>query len=112
MATYKVREDAVLSCTLGTCKSCLKVPGGHIAKVQGKYEASIFDNKVGINIFPFGMCCKTNPPVPCTPVILRPWLLGQKDYKVKKELALLNHCILGCAGGGIIKIDTQGGQHN
>lgn len=105
---YEVKEDAKLYCTLGSCTSYLKVPISHGASVQGKNEATIADNIVGVNIMPFGMCARVQPPVPCTPIIVLKWLLGQKEYTLGPELALLNNCILPCINGGIIKIEQSG----
>jgi hypothetical protein len=105
---YNVKEDAVLSCTLGGCTSKLKIPMGHGASIQGKNEATISDQKVGVNIFPFGTCSRSQPPVPCTPNVVVDWLLGKKDYTLGKELALLNICIVPCLYGGIIKINESG----
>lgn len=61
---YNVKEGATLSCSLGSCTSKLQIPKGHGASIQGKNEACIMDNQVGVNIMPFGTCAKTNPTIP------------------------------------------------
>lgn len=105
---FNVKEGAVLSCSLGNCTSKLQVPISHGASVQGQNEATISDCKGGVNIMPFGTCCRVSPPVPCTPAIVLQWLLGKKDYMLGKEMALLNTCIVPCVNGGIIKIEQSG----
>lgn len=61
----------------------------------------------GIAVALFQLCKKSNPPLPCTPVVCMPWIKGKKDFKVKNELALLNICIVPCMLGGIIKIKSK-----
>ena len=92
-------EGATFECTLGTMTSKLQVPMSH--------GSGIFDNIVGKNILPFQLCKKSNPPIPCTPVVCMPWIRGKKDFKVKNELALLNICIVPCMLGGVIKIKSK-----
>lgn len=105
---YKIKEGAQLSCTLGSCKSNLQVPKGHGLILQDKNVATIMDNKVGINILPFGTCAKTSPPIPCTPSFTMPWLLGNPENRINGEPALLNYSILPCLCGGIVKIEKSG----
>ncbi|WP_129599950.1 DUF4280 domain-containing protein [Anaerophilus nitritogenes] len=105
---YKVKEGAVLSCTFGTVTSKLKVPKNHGVSMQGKNQATIADHVGNVNIMPFAMCTKTQPPVPCIPSIMVKWINGKKDFKIKDELALLNICIVPCVKGGIIKIEQSG----
>ena len=104
---WMVTEGATLECTLGTMTSNLQVPMTHGSGVSGKNQATIFDNVVGKNIFPFQLCKKSNPPVHCTPIVCIPRVKGKKDLKVKKELALLNICIVPCMLGGINKIKSE-----
>ncbi|MDR2022920.1 MAG: DUF4280 domain-containing protein [Hungatella sp.] len=107
---YNVKEGATLKCSLGTATSQLKVPQSHGASIQGRNQATIADHVGNVNILPFCMCTKTNPPVPCTPTIALKWINGKKDHQIQGEMALLNICIVPCMQGGIIKIDQSGQQ--
>ena len=102
-----ITEGATLECTLGSATSKLQIPVSHGSEIKGKKQATIFDNKVVMNILTFQLCKKSNPPIPCTPVICMPWVMGKSDFKVKKELALLNICIVPCMLGGVIKIKSE-----
>ena len=104
---WMVTEGATLECTLGTMTSKLQVPMSHGSGISGKTQATILDNVVGKNILPFQLCKKSNPPIPCTPVICMPWVNGKTDFKVNKELALLNNCMVPCMLGGVIKIKSK-----
>ncbi len=104
---WMVTEGATLECTLGTMTSELQIPMSHGSGISGKTQATILDNVVGKNILPFQLCKKSNPPIPCTPVVCMPWIRGKKDFKVKNELALLNICIVPCMLGGVIKIKSK-----
>lgn len=105
---YKVTSGAKLSCSLGSIQTKLQVPVSHGTVLQGKNEATVMDNKVGMNIIPFGTCSKCSPPVPCTPCFAMPWLLGKEHYKIRGEVGLLSNCILPCMSGGIVKIEASG----
>ncbi|MDR1548579.1 MAG: DUF4280 domain-containing protein [Hungatella sp.] len=105
---YNIKEGAILRCSMGTATSELKVPQGHGASLQGKNQATIADHVGNVNIMPFGMCTKTNPPTPCNPATALKWINGKKDYQLKGEMALLNTCIVSCVQGGIIKIEQSG----
>lgn len=102
-----VTEGATLECTLGSMTSKLQVPMSHGSTILGKNQATIFDYTVGKNILPFQLCKKSNPPIPCTPVICMPWVNGKKDFMVKKQMALLNNCMVPCMLGGVIKIKSK-----
>lgn len=105
---FNVADGAILTCSLGT-KTCeLRVPEFHGARVGEKAEATINDYKQGINIENFGICNKCNPSKPCQPIIISPWLLGNKGYQINGERVIMSNSILSCACGGIIKI--QSGQ--
>mgnify|MGYP003300158363 CR=1 FL=1 len=104
----KVKNGAKLSCTLGSCQSMLCVPISHGSTLQGEFAATITDRKPNVNIMPFGMCTKSSPPVPCTPVFVMDWLLANPKYKIREEITLLNTCILPCMLGGIVKIEDSG----
>lgn len=105
---YNVREGAALSCSMGTSISKLRVPQSHGASLQGKNQATVADCAGNVNIMPFGMCMKTDPPVPCSPATASKWVNGKKDYQLKGERALLNTCIVPCTRGGVIKIEESG----
>lgn len=105
---YKVLEGAKLSCTLGSSQTTLQVPIPHGAILKGQNEATIQDNKVGMNILPFGSCAKSSPPIPCTPCFSMPWLLAKPMFKIKGQPGLTSNCILPCMCGGIVKIENAG----
>lgn len=105
---YNVMEGAILKCSIGTAASRLRVPQSHGASLQGKNQATIADHVGNVNIMPFGMCTKTNPPTPCNPSIAFQWINGKKDHQLQGEMALINTCIVPCMQGGIIKIERSG----
>ena len=104
---WMVTEGTTLECTMGTMTSKLQVPMTHGSGILGKNQATVSRWVVGKNILPFQLCKKSNPPIPCTPVVCMPWIRGKKDFKVKNELALLNICIVPCMLGGVIKIKSK-----
>ena len=104
---WMVTDGATLKCSLGTKTSALKVPQSHGAGVGGKNQAVISDYVPMQNIFPFGLCTKSSPPVPCMPSVCIHWINGKLDFKVNNELALLNICVAACMQGGIIKIQEK-----
>lgn len=106
---YNVKDGEVLTCSLGSQNSILHVPVSHGSSVHGKNEATINDCRPGVNILPFGLCKRESLPVPCMPVILNPWLLGNKGVEINGEAVLLSSSILSCACGGIIKINYSKG---
>lgn len=105
---YHVSEGAILSCSFGTSESELKVPVSHGPRLQGKNQANVKDHVGNVNIMPFGMCTKKDPPSPCSPSVSLTWINGKKDYKLGGEMALLNTCVACCMQGGIIKIIHSG----
>lgn len=107
MSEKSVRDGAIIYCTLGTCKSELKV-NKNIALVNGVGQAVISDNEVGINISNFCNCKRSIPYPACTPSILLKWQLANKQHCIDGEIALLDNCILPCLNGGIIKIEDSG----
>ncbi len=105
MKEYNVKDGDPIYCTLGTQKSSLCVAASHGSCIGGRNVATVKDCKTGVNITAFGMCMRDDPAVPCVPVILNPWLLGNGSVKISGEQALLSTSILSCACGGMIKID-------
>ncbi|WP_097002192.1 DUF4280 domain-containing protein [Lacrimispora amygdalina] len=105
---YYVKEGALLKCSFGTSTSQLMVPKSHGAKIGGKNQATVADHISNENIMPFGLCTKTDPPVPCNPLIALKWINGKKDHQLQGEMVLLNTCMLPCMQGGIIKINQSG----
>lgn len=108
MGKSVVKEGAVLSCSLGTEDSILRVPRSHGVSAQAGNQANISDCIGGINIISFHKCRCEYPPVPCNPEIVIKWLKGQKNCILDGEPALLEDCIVPCIYGGIIKIITNG----
>lgn len=106
---YHVSKGAILSCSFGTSESELKVPVSHGPSLQGRNQANVKDHVGNVNIMPFGMCTKKDPPIPCSPSVSLTWINGKKDYKLGGEMALINTCVACCMQGGIIKI-IQSGQ--
>nr|WP_317357646.1 DUF4280 domain-containing protein [uncultured Tyzzerella sp.] len=103
-----VVNGAILSCSLGTCKSKLIIPKLKNSLVNNETQAVVSDNIVGVNITNFCSCNKSSPPLPCTPVILLKWQLANEKHMIEGEVALLDNCILPCLNGGIIKIEKSG----
>jgi len=101
---FIVKDGDGLTCTLGSVDSRICVPVCHVNRIEGKNAATIFDCKPGMNILPFGVCKLPPTPKPCAPVVLSPWLMGDKTIVVNGEPSLLSTSILSCACGGIIKI--------
>jgi hypothetical protein len=128
MEIRTVKDGAILKCQYGIEKSKLKVPDHRGAFLQGGNQAITKDAVVNKNIFSFKYCKKIRNPneivdykedpntkqkVPvraCVPKIVLDWIDGQKDYKLRGELALLNICVVPCLDGGIISIEEGGGQ--
>lgn len=100
----QVIEGCPMTCSMGSNECSLKVPICHGACIGGKNQATIMDYKSGINVISFGTCKKTSPLQPCVPVILTPWLIMDKNYKINGEPALFSDSLLSCACGGIIRI--------
>lgn len=104
---FHVKDGDTLICTLGSCDSALCVPVSHGNVIGEKNGATIKDCKSGVNIQSFGLCSGTSPSVPCQPVILNQWIMGDKSVEINGEAALLSTSIVSCARGGIIKVKQQ-----
>ncbi|WP_077611779.1 DUF4280 domain-containing protein [Clostridium sp. Marseille-P2415] len=100
----QVVEGCPLTCSMGSSECSLKVPACHGACIGGKNQATVMDYKPGINITSFGICKRMTPPQPCVPVVLIPWLIEDKNYKINGEPVLFNTSVLSCVCGGIIRI--------
>ena len=100
----QVFDGFCLTCTMGSSQSCICVPVSHGVSISGKNQATVMDCKSGTNIPPFGTCSKEDPQKPCSPVILTPWLIDDKNYTINGEPVLFTTSILSCACGGIIRI--------
>ena len=104
---FFVTDGATLKCSFGAMTSTLKVMPSHGGVIEGKNQALITDFVVGKNIFPFQMCKKMNPPIPCTPVVCMPWVKGKRDFMTQNQMALMDDCMVPCMLGGIIEIDRK-----
>lgn len=103
----QVFDGFCLKCSMGSSESAIKVPVCHGACISGKNQATVSDYKSGVNITSFGTCSKRTPSEPCTPVILTPWLIVDKNYKISGEAVLFSTSILSCACGGIIHVSKK-----
>lgn len=112
-----VTSGATTRCTLGVAPGVLNaLPGGVTA---GLPLATVTDCVPFTNITPFGMCLSMlNPavaaataaamgvltPMPCTPVIVRPWAPGSPTTHIQGRPALNNLSTCQCAYGGLISV--------
>ena len=110
-----VVNSVVCACTFGMIPSVLTVSSQQKTVVGGMPAATIMDNKC----LPFGMCASlANPavasataaalgvltPMPCTPVIVGPWIPGSPTVLVENKPMLNNTSKLMCAYGGVIQV--------
>ncbi|WP_313073710.1 DUF4280 domain-containing protein [Lacrimispora sp.] len=98
-------DGVALSCSMGSCSCCLKVPASRSTDEEGKRQATVMDYKPGVNITSFGTCTRMTPPQPCVPVVLIPWMLKDKKVKISGDIALSDQCVLSCLCGGVIGVD-------
>lgn len=121
---YYVCKGAKLKCSFGSQESDLGVM--HPVKpvyLQGQFMANIQDYKPMMNIMPFGQCKSlANPAVaaataanygvlremPCIPNVVAPWMLGNLNYLVKGQPALMDNSMCNCVWGGLIQITNDG----
>lgn len=118
----QVCTGAMMLCSFGMAPSSLIVLPLNRVLTQTP-AANIMDNKPFMNIMPFGMCSSlANPtvaaataaalgvltPMPCTPVIPGPWVVGAPTVLIGNMPALNNTSKLMCAYGGVIQILNPG----
>ena len=118
----QVCTGAMMLCSFGMAPSSLVVLPLNRVLTQTP-AANIMDNKPFMNIIPFGMCTSlANPtvaaataaalgvltPMPCTPVIPGPWVVGAPTVLIGNMPALNNTSKLMCAYGGVIQILNPG----
>lgn len=97
-----VSQGACCNCPFGLSPSTLIVTPKN-KTIEKMPLANILDNKVGVNILPFGMCTSlANPqvaaatsaalgvltPMPCMPVITAPWAPGSPTVLLANMPAL------------------------
>lgn len=104
--TSIVVAGATLKCTNGSITTKLNVPKSHGAQIQGKNEATINDNKIGLNIGTFGRCKVLN--TTCSPVINNLWKNSKSNYKLNNQQVLTKDSCLACNNNGIITITDDG----
>jgi hypothetical protein len=102
--SYAVR-GALMKCSCGSCPMKINLPLSHGAFINNKPMLNEADNKVGMNITPFGAC--TNIKV-CAPNIPSNWVMTKMDTKVEGKPALTNKSKLICANGGVIEFLNDG----
>lgn len=118
-----VVNGAMTECTWGTMGSRLILPVSHGVFIKGKAQLNIMDFIPFYNVLPFGMCkSMANPAVvaiiaatqgstrqvPCTPIVLTPWLKGKEDNLVENQQALLCSSMNMCLFCGLITINDDG----
>jgi hypothetical protein len=109
-----VANGAKLQCKFGSTISTLKVAKESTwVKSQGEWLATIDDYKPNQNVFPFGMCKKTSPPTPCSPVTVPKWtpMVPSRTAGNKNQPALaFPNATLTCSKGcsDCIRIITPG----
>ena len=117
-----VCTNAKLQCSFGGSITLLGSPENRV-KTSNLPAAVIFDNVLGKNLAPAGMCTSlANPavaaataaaagvltPQPCVPVTPAPWSPGCIRVMFNHKPALNNTCILTCIWGGVITVTSPG----
>lgn len=99
-------EGAKLQCSCGSSLSDLKVTSHNFNYICSFLQATEHDNKAGENIFPFGICSKTQKSCHPTPL---DWKSKIEWMDIKGSAAITDQSTLPCALGGIIscKENTQ-----
>ena len=118
----QVCMGAMMQCSFGAAPSTLVVLPAN-RTLTGTPAANIMDNKLIVNIPPFGMCnTPSNPmvaaataaalgvltPMPCIPVTVAPWAVGAPTVLIGNMPALNNSAKLMCNWGGVIQIVNPG----
>lgn len=118
----QVCMGAMLQCSFGIAPSSLLVLPQNRVLTQTP-AANIMDNKPFVNVLPFSMCqSMANPavaaataaafgaltPMPCTPMLPAPWLVGAPTVLIGNMPALDNNSKLICAFGGVIQVTNPG----
>ena len=113
----------MMMCSFGAAPSTLNVLPANLVNSCSMPAANIMDNVPFLNIAPFGMCMSlANPavasataaalgvltPMPCTPVIPAPWVVGAPTVLLAKMPTLNNSSTLMCAYAGVISISMPG----
>ncbi len=119
---FLVTGNAVLKCSFGTTPSTLEVLPVNQVMVEMP-AANIMDQKPLLNVLPFGMCSSiANPeviaataaalgvltPMPCIPVTVAPWIVGQPTVLIGEMPALTDSSKLMCCWLGMISIEFAG----
>ena len=119
----QVCSGAMMMCSFGAAPSTLNVLPANLVNSCSMPAANIMDNVPFLNIAPFGMCMSlANPavasataaalgvltPMPCTPVIPAPWVVGAPTVLLAKMPTLNNSSTLMCAYAGVISISMPG----
>ncbi|SMF94704.1 protein of unknown function [Methylomagnum ishizawai] len=119
---FLVTGNAVLKCSFGTTPSTLEVLPVTPVMVEMP-AASIVDNVPLLNVLPFGMCSSIlNPeviaataaalgvltPMPCIPVTVAPWIVGEPTVLIGEMPALSDSSKLMCCWAGVISIEFAG----
>lgn len=114
---------AMTECTWGSMDGRLILPISHGVYIKEKAQLNIMDFKPFYNILPFGMCSSLANPIvaaataanqgvlrkmPCTPVVVTPWISGKTDSMVENQPALLCSSMNMCLFCGLITINDDG----
>ncbi|WP_240764978.1 zincin-like metallopeptidase toxin domain-containing protein [Paenibacillus dendritiformis] len=118
-----VVAGAILSCSYGSQPSHMGMQMSHGVYVKGKPIMNVMDHIPNVNIMPFGTCGSMQNPavaaataakgglpqrVPCTPMVMMPWLGGKTDKLVDNYPSLLNDSTNMCMFCGKIKVEDDG----
>ncbi|BFH71442.1 hypothetical protein J27TS7_32060 [Paenibacillus dendritiformis] len=118
-----VVAGAILSCSYGSQPSRMGMQMSHGVYVKGKPIMNVMDHIPNVNIMPFGTCGSMQNPavaaataakgglpqrVPCTPMVMMPWLGGKTDKLVDNNPSLLNDSTNMCMFCGQIKVEDDG----
>lgn len=118
-----VTTGAVLQCTFGAAPSVFNVLPVNMVTVNNIPAANISDYIPLTNILPFGMCTSiANPmviaataaalgvltPMPCIPVTVAPWIVGEPTVTLQNMPILNDSSTLVCSWAGTISIKFAG----
>ena len=120
MAAPAVVATGMCKCSFGMMPTSFMSLADKMISAEDKPIGNIMDNKVGVNIIPFGMCTSpANPmvaaamgaPMPCQPLTPSPWMNGSLTVMIKGQPALTMNSMLMCNKGmGVIQFVNPGAQ--
>lgn len=123
MGITKCISGGMCKCPFGSAPSSLNILPTNRVLGAGSPMGTIMDFIPMLNVKSFGMCSSlTNPavasatasalgtltPMPCTPIIVSPWIPNTTNVTVGPALVLSNGDKVMCMWGGMISISSPG----